>query len=184
MIKKLAWECLKRLPSRYYTIEELEQEGRIIFVKLRRRRLDGRASFGSLLFTALRNRYADIVREAYCGKRLGFTVELEDVHADEGASALYEIQCDEFIRYIKKINLDLAEFFINGPNEKIKKFAAGKMIEIDEKCINLFFGIDLSVLVKQFEIGRLTNKKGIAGKKIENPVKKCLLLKIDNIQDK
>lgn len=169
MIRRLAWGCYQKLPSYYLTLEEIEQEGREVFVKLSRRRLKpGGARFSTLLFKSLQNRYRDLLREAYTVKRSHDRTpdQVEECLDRSIPSQQYLLEVKEFMDYLKKIDPLIADFFLHGPTEDLEAFAFERHMKrmpegekegtlISVPCIEEFFGFSLKKLLKNFNIGRL-----------------------------
>ena len=169
MIRKLAWGCFKRLPANYYSLEGLEQEGRIVFTRLltRRLRMDG-AKFSTILYRSLTNRYNDIVRTALQPMR-GHLRLINDSGVDNIQTSYLNpqeaLELKEVIEYLNEIDPELADFFLNGPSDKLKKFAHSRVIKLrrrgnkEEKalsldCIEEYFGLKFKDLAECFHIGR------------------------------
>ena len=171
MIRKMAWDCYRRIPNYYYSIEELEQEGRLVFTKLLKNRLRlGGASFSTLLFKSLLNHYASIVRMAYTDKRIHerSPVWVEDlISGRRSQHDLLEIK--EILDYIRIFDEGLADYFLHGPSEEFIKFARkradnmaqfngkekARRVIINTKCIEEYFGFKFKDLVTNFNIGRI-----------------------------
>jgi len=169
MIKRLAWDCFRKLPRQHLTIDEIEQEGREVFVRLLQRRLKpGGASFSTLLFKCIQNRYRDIVREAYTVKRSHERTasQVEECFDRLLPSPEELVELKHFFDYLKKVNVGLWDFFLNGPSEDLEQFAKNRHMKrmriekgegslISQQCVEEFFGFSLSSLLKHYNIGRV-----------------------------
>lgn len=178
MIKKLAWGCLRRLPTNYSSIEELEQEGRLVFAKLltKRLRMDG-AKFSTVLYRSLMNRFSDIVREAYQPMRTHYSLmtdcEVDEEIIGEQLSPQELLERKEVLDYIKMFDPNLADYLLHGPTEELIRFAKGRKVRasqlgrclpdktlINLRCLEEYFGFKLDDLLQSFNIGRpLTKSK-------------------------
>jgi hypothetical protein len=172
MIAKEAWKCFRSLPSRYYTIEELIQEGRLVFAKLRRRKLKrSKATFATILTRSLQNRYRDIIRGAYREKRRHEVVpaQLEDLPDVTRPTAERMLIVKEFIDYLMKVNPELADFFLNGPTEELEKFSIHRHMvrmragcadssRISKGCVEEFFGLSFKRLWRSFNVGKILRR--------------------------
>jgi DNA-directed RNA polymerase specialized sigma24 family protein len=156
MIRKMAWGCYRRLPPNYITIEGLEQEGRLAFSKLLLKRIDPNgAKFSTLLYRVLSNCYKDIIRKAYRKKNNHNIKELNENSIPCGVDPQYLLERKELFDYLRFFDEELADFFMYGPSDELKKYARRKRTDIDWKCIERFFGCCLSDLANNFNSGRL-----------------------------
>lgn len=172
MIKRLAWECFRKLPRQYLTLEEVEQEGRIVFVRLLRKRLKaGGATFSTVLYRSLQNRYRDLVREAYTVKRSHERTadQVEECFDRLIPSPEEMVELKQFLDYVRRVDGGLWDFFLSGPSEDLERFAKerhfrrmrtedseGSLISLG--CIEEFFGVSFSKLLRNFKFGRVIRR--------------------------
>lgn len=141
-----------------------------MYVKLLRRKLkpDG-ASFSTLLFKALINRYKDIVKSCYTQKRKHDRVTYQEVNLVSTVRSPQKLlELKEIIDYISFYNSGLAEYFLHGPSNDLLKYAEDRAnrravkrgkkkaekVVIHKRCLEEFFGIDFQDIVLNFNIGR------------------------------
>lgn len=173
MIRRLAWECYRKLPNAYLSLEEVEQEGRIVFIRLRRKRLRMNSTFSTLLYRSLQNRFKDLIREGYAVKRLHerSSTEVEECYNQHSSTPEELVILKQFMDYLYQVDPDLADFFLHGPSDELERFAFTRHMRrismrrtrtekaegtmISKACLEEFFGLSFSNLLRQFNIGRL-----------------------------
>lgn len=166
MIGKLAYGCLRRLPVGSWDIDDLEQEGRIIFIKLKRKRINDKAKFGTLFYSHLMSRYQNIVRDTWRSKRCAqknYTLmyNIEDQIQDNRPNQEDELSKKEIIQKISEINPDFADMLANGVSEELFKLAKHEArlkalrnkrkvgaIMFTKKIIEKFFGCNLNKILE------------------------------------
>ena len=125
IVKSEAWECYRRLPSNtQYSVEDLEQEGWVVFCKVSRCRLRaGGGAFSTLLTTSIRNRFNNILRNEYKNKRsMAVSTAPETM---ETLNSSPEPSPDEMLIYkqvieeLQRIEPELADLFINGVSPEL-----------------------------------------------------------------
>ena len=171
-VKALAWRCWRKLPNNSkYGIEDLEQEGWVIFSKLRRRRLrhDG-ASFSTLLKISIVRRYSSLLRDEYKNKR-SKNVSLppdviEGMAVAPGPSPDSYLEAKELLRELSKICPELADVILNGiPDELLREArrrnrslalkrgwsATNMRLIFGEKEMEKFFGISIKAVLEKLQ---------------------------------
>lgn len=164
----MAWGCLQRMPLGYnsLSLEDLEQEGKIVLMQLLRKRYKAdEGKFSTFLSKALINRYAKINRGIYTRKR--FCSDVLDQEAFEGAiiqktkSQQEELERKELIAKIRTIDEDIAdlvevgvprELFIYARNQArsraVKYGTKICKISFARNIIEGFYGINLNKILK------------------------------------
>lgn len=168
LIKKMAWGCLSRLPLGYNSIslEDLEQEGRIVLMTLLRKRYKpSMGKFSTLLSKALINRYAKIIREINARKRLSMTVldpdAFEEAIIQKQKSQHEELERKEMMAKIRKVDEDLADLIEIGVPEELFIYARNQArsqalknktkihkISFAKGIIEGFYGIKFNKILK------------------------------------
>jgi hypothetical protein len=166
LIKKLSWVCLRGMPNGYTTLEDLEQEGRIVLMKLMRKRFKpDKGKFSTILYKALENRYRQLLREARTKKRASITVL--DPYQDEitfdcrQADAQTFLERKEMLKRIREVDEDIADLIEVGVPSGLMAYARFKArhralkggtnigkISFAWKIIEKFYGIDLKAVIK------------------------------------
>lgn len=164
MIKKLSINCLRKLPKEsYLSLEDLEQEGWIVFIKLKRKRFkpELKTKFGTLLYLSLINRYKNIVRDSYKPKRHAILQEINESIIDETIDQDKLLKRKETIKKIKNINKGLADLLNNGVSQELYYYAKHQAkikaarnnrkigaIKFTRGMIEDFFGIKIHKILK------------------------------------
>jgi DNA-directed RNA polymerase specialized sigma subunit len=166
LIKKMAWRCLRGMPTGYTTLEDLEQEGRLALMKMLRKRFKpGKGKFSTVLYKALDNRFKQLLREAYTKKRASVTVL--DPYQDEitidcnQMSAQTFLERKEMLKRIREVDEDIADLIEIGVSPELLAYARFKArhralkggtniskISFAWKIIEKFYGIDLKAVIK------------------------------------
>lgn len=172
LVKRMAFQCYRRLPNNSkYTVEDLEQEGWVIFCKLRkvRYRPDG-ASFSTLLRTSIVRRFSSIIRDEYRDKRSKGVYMAPDVldaiSASQEPTPLEEVLVKQTIEELTKISPEFADLFIHGvPPELLRMIrnrnrllakkrgwsAKNMRLIFRPEDMEHFFGIDLKKILDHLQ---------------------------------
>ena len=172
LVKRIAIGCYRRLPNNSkYTVEDLEQEGWVIFCKLRKRRYrpDG-AAFSTLLRTSIVRRMTNILRDEYRDKRCKSVYCAPDVMASitpsNEPSQVEEIMAKQIIQELAKISPEFADLFVSGvPPELVRIIrsrnrslakkrgwsAKNMRLVFRQEDIEQFFNIDLEKILDHLQ---------------------------------
>lgn len=180
MIKYLAWGCLRRLPTGTMLLDDLVQEGWMVYVKLRRKRFkpDKKAQFRTILYISLVRRYQNIIRYAYKEKRHCPSWMIQSDGIDEIAQ--HNNYCEqeqyvfrmEVIEKIKMISPELADLLENGVPDGLLKLARHKArvcaanrrgkvkaIKFTKGLIEDFFGCNINKILEMVHSEKLGYNK-------------------------
>lgn len=172
LVRRMALGCYRRLPSNSkYTVEDLEQEGWVIFCKLRTRRYrpDG-ASFSTLLRTSIVRRMTSIIRDEYKDKRskgVNMAPEVMDSIAPSlEPTQLEEILIKQTIEELAKISPEFADVFVSGVPPELLAMARTRnrilaqkrgwsvknmRVTIRPEDLEQFFGISLKKILDHLQ---------------------------------
>ena len=180
LIKKLAHECLLKLPSGYTSLDDLEQEARIVLMKLRRKRYKpSMGKFITILTKSIKNQYAKIVRDAYTTKRglINFVtvdpVEFETYIHKNQISQDVELERKEILNKLREIDSDVADLIEFGVPDELFAYArkTARKIAVERKrkraglikinkiifsksLLEKFYKVDFDNLIKTLHSGK------------------------------
>ena len=150
----------------YSTLDDLEQEGKIVLMILLRKRYKPKmGKFSTLLSKCIINKYQKIIRSAYAKKRASITTldpyQFDIIINQDQLSQLEELERKEIVAKVRNIDEDIAdlieigvskEFFIFARNQARKKALKSgtkiNKISFAKKIIEKFYGVDLKKLIK------------------------------------
>jgi len=166
LIKKITWQYIQKMPPGFTSFEDLEQEGRIVLMKLLRKRFKPeKGKFTTILYKAIENRFKQLLREAYAKKRASITVldpYQEEITMDcNKSNAQTFLERKETLKRIREVDEDIADLIEIGVSAELLAFARYKArhralkggtnigkTSFAWKIIEKFYGIDLKVVLK------------------------------------
>lgn len=166
LIKKQAWNCYKKLPACYLSIEDLIQEGHLVLIKMMRKRYKPEmGKFSTLLTKALMNSYGKIVRTAYTKKRASLTVidpYQDEYYVKDQFTQQDAMERKELLKRIREVDEDIADMLEVGVSPELLIYARNRArnravksgrklnkISFSIKIIEKFYGISFKTTLNR-----------------------------------